>query len=181
LVEAFRRELGKDPAQVGNANEEWIRFRADHTYTQFLRDLRTKFGRKLEISVLVVESNSLGGCLLDWHTWVKEGLVDVLCVVPSIPFNIYPYFDAVHMIKKHVGDKAKVLEFVSCDAGMKGPFPILSETGIPPKPGFALLSVEFALQRGADGVMMWEADSFDGIDYWDVAAAIARKVREYER
>lgn len=178
LVEAFRREFG-DPAHLGNANEKWIRFRADRTYTQFLRDLRDRFGRRLEISVLVLESNNLGGCLLDWQTWAKEKLVDVLCIIPSVPFHVYPYFDAVHIFKKHVGDDVKVLEFVSCDAGMKGAFPIVSEPLIPPKPSFAMLNVEFALQRGADGVMMWEADAFDNTDYWDVAAAIARKVREY--
>jgi hypothetical protein len=182
LVEAFEKERGKDAAAVGNANEEWIRFRADRTYTQYLRDLRARFGQELEVSVLTIEGNNLGGCLFDWQTWAKEGLVDVICPIPgAVPFHAYPFCDAVHIFKKHVGERAKVLEFVGID-GDTGPYALdgMADPAIPPRPAVALWTVETALQRGADGVMFWEADGFDSVDYWEPAAAIARKVREYQ-
>jgi|GEM_PF-3429347 len=181
LVEAFKNERGKDPAKVGNTNEEWLRFRAERTYTQFLRDLRARFGRELEISVLLGDCGNLGGNLLDWHTWVKEGLVDTLCPVPTVSHNVFSYLDTAHMFKRFVGERVKVLEFIPvCDGGTGpcmncGP----DEWGTPPKPGFVLLDVEFALQRGADGVLFWEADSFEIMDYWDAAAEIARKVHQF--
>ena len=182
LVEAFKTESGKDPAVVGNKNEDWIRFRADRTYTQYLRDLKARFGGELEVSVLTIEANNLGGCLFDWQTWAREGLVDVICPVPgAVPFHAYLFCDAVHIFKKHVGDRAKVLEFVGID-GDAGPYALngMADPIIPPRPALALLTVESALGRGADGVMFWEADGFDSVDYWEPAAAIVRKVREYE-
>jgi hypothetical protein len=112
IVEAFRAETGEDPFQISNADERWIRFRAEYN-TRMLREVKdeTRHQPKFDFSVLVFPpavldaggkmyaygdgllnsalntppglDNNLRAALLDVETWSKETLVDAVCPMIS--------------------------------------------------------------------------------------------------
>jgi hypothetical protein len=85
LVEGFRKKFGKDPRQLDEWDECWLRYRS-LAMTEFLRELRReldklgdKLGKRLAISATTFnneQSNLFYG--LDLETWIAEGLIDRL-------------------------------------------------------------------------------------------------------
>ena len=67
---------------VDNADTDWVKFRADMSMTQFLRDLKVvTSSQNIELGVNVFTDRNLERNHLDIQTWISEELVDV----------IYPY------------------------------------------------------------------------------------------
>jgi hypothetical protein len=89
LVDAFRKQTGRDPFAIPNDDPEWLRFRADCN-TDYVRRVRqlirdTKPGVQLGVMVRGIGhggTQHLGDpyreCLLDVSGWAKEGLIDLL-------------------------------------------------------------------------------------------------------
>ena len=89
LVEAFRRETGRDARAIPNDDEAWLRFRADCN-TQYIRRVRELIrATKPEVQLgVMVRGIGHGGtqhrgdpyreCLLDVSGWAREGLIDLL-------------------------------------------------------------------------------------------------------
>ena len=89
LVEKFKAARGKDPHDITNGDESWVRMRAE-PQTEFMREARKLTRaqkRKLPVAVMVghpwhyrgelnkIDGN-LRGLLLDVNTWAREGLMD---------------------------------------------------------------------------------------------------------
>ena len=121
---------GVDPRKVGN-DETWTRLRASY-YTQLMRELRadlSRLGREIEISVATegvwADPDGAYKLMLDWPTWVEEGLVDALhprfwIIDPHYPLS-YPNSDTgswyvdpdrikteISRVKEVVGGKCKI-------------------------------------------------------------------------
>ncbi len=122
---------GIDPRQLDNEDEAWTRQRASY-YTQLMRELRedlSGLGRKIEISVATegvwADPDGAYKLMLDWPTWVEEGLVDTLhprfwIIDPHYPLS-YPNSDTgswhvdparikteISTVKEVVGQRCKV-------------------------------------------------------------------------
>lgn len=94
---------GVAPREIDNDDETWTRLRASY-YTQLMRELREELsglGRKVEISVATegvwADPDGAYKLMLDWPTWVDEGLVDALhprfwIIDPHYPLS-YPNSD----------------------------------------------------------------------------------------
>lgn len=80
----------------------------------------------------------------DYHTWVKEGLVDVLC--PSTIQGRHTYFDVKPYVEAAKGTGVKVVPVV--DSIHWGP----------EMPGPYLMRTRQVYQDGADGVYIYQAD-----------------------
>lgn len=83
-IAEYTEAHGVDPHQIEDEDEAWTRLRASY-YTQLMRELRddlSRLGRKVEISVATegiwADPDSAYKLMLDWPTWVEEGLVDAL-------------------------------------------------------------------------------------------------------
>jgi hypothetical protein len=71
----------------GDGDEDWLRFRADRTFTQFLRETRAALdrlvGRRLPLYIRTVDQpwyNLQIGCDID--TWLRERIVDGIVFGP---------------------------------------------------------------------------------------------------
>jgi uncharacterized lipoprotein YddW (UPF0748 family) len=88
-IERFKKEFGKDPHDLPNDDDRWVRVRAE-PQTLFMRSVReliNKQRKRLPIAVMVghpwhyrgtldpIDGN-LRGLLLDVSTWAKEALMD---------------------------------------------------------------------------------------------------------
>ena len=102
-ISDYTESHGVDPHEIDNDDETWTRLRASY-YTQLMRELNDEFsrlGRKVEISVATegvwADPDSAYKLMLDWPTWVDEGLVDALhprfwIIDPHYPLS-YPVSD----------------------------------------------------------------------------------------
>ena len=89
LVEGFKAKTGKDPRDLPEDNEEYLRYRAGFM-TAFARKVRRAMdergrqrGRKVELLTHVLndeDANLFYG--FDVETWVREGLIDTLIPYP---------------------------------------------------------------------------------------------------
>ena len=122
---------GVDPREIDNNDEAWTRLRASY-YTQLMRELKKELsglGRKVEISVATegvwADPDGAYKLMLDWPTWVDEGLVDALhprfwIIDPHYPLS-YPGSDTgswyvdparitteISKVKEVVGQECKI-------------------------------------------------------------------------
>ena len=130
-IAEYIETYGLDPREINGDDEAWTRLRASY-YTQLMRELRlqlSKLDRTVEISVATegVWADPYGAhkLMLDWPTWVEEGLVDALhprfwIIDPHYPLS-YPnsdtgswYVDAARIkkeisaVKDVVGGRCKI-------------------------------------------------------------------------
>ena len=124
-IAAHTEAHGVDPREIDNDDETWMRLRASY-YTQLMRELRedlSRLGREVEISVATegvwADPDSAYKLMLDWPTWVDEGLVDALhprfwIIDPHYPLS-YPnsetgswYVDPARIKKEIAAVKAVV-------------------------------------------------------------------------
>jgi hypothetical protein len=112
IAEAFKAQTGRDPQQLPNSDEGWIRCRAGYN-TQMIRDIKEEIRNqpKFDFSTLVFPpaaldaegkqyaygdgllnsalntppglDNNLRAALLDVQGWAKDGLVDAICPMIS--------------------------------------------------------------------------------------------------
>ena len=89
IVEAFRKQTGRDPHAIPNDDPAWMRFRADFNtaYVRRVRELirTTKPGVQLGVMVRGIghggaqhQGDPYRECLLDVSGWAREGLIDLL-------------------------------------------------------------------------------------------------------
>ena len=122
---------GVDPRELDNDDEAWTRLRASY-YTQLMKELREELsglGKTVEISVATegvwADPDGAYKLMLDWPTWVDEGLVDALhprfwIMDPHYPLS-YPDSDTgswyvdparitteISKVKEVVGQKCKI-------------------------------------------------------------------------
>ncbi|MFH1007508.1 MAG: family 10 glycosylhydrolase [Candidatus Latescibacterota bacterium] len=86
VVRAYRDKTGKDPYEIPNGDTDWVRFRADATNTQFLRELRIALS-DFPVYAYFMPRGFLSEMLLDVPAWIDAGLVDTLCpsAVSDVP------------------------------------------------------------------------------------------------
>jgi len=88
IVSAFKEKTGRNPFEIPNEDEEWMRFRAD-VNTDYVRRVRRLINQvKPDVKLgVMVRGIGHGGvhkgdpyreCLLDVTGWAKEGLIDLL-------------------------------------------------------------------------------------------------------
>ncbi len=147
-IEAYRDQHGVDPREVDANDEDWARLRAGY-YTQFVRELREdldKTGKNVELSVAVegvwADPATAYKYMIDWPTWVEEGLIDTLhprfWIIEPGYVNSYPNSETgswfvdntriaqeISTIKDVVGDRCEIYGTVICKHD--GPAPPIDE------------------------------------------------------
>ncbi len=143
-LEAYRERYGVDPREVDADDEAWARLRAGY-FTQFVRELREdldRLGRKVELSVATegvwADPSTAYKQMIDWPTWVDEGIIDTLharfwIIDPEYPQS-YPNSETgswlvddariaqeVSAIKEVVGDRCKIYGTVICKHDAEAP------------------------------------------------------------
>ena len=153
LVEGFKKAAGKNPQEVENGDDAWVKFRST-PQTLFMREVR-KWLRKVPLTAMVghpwhyrgeidkIDGN-LKGLLLDVAGWAREGLVDAL-----VPAGYYrdggDAVKACEALKKETGGRVDVWSF----AWVPQNIPDLNETWA--KAG----------KSDARQILFWEADYID--------------------
>ncbi|MCK5381935.1 MAG: family 10 glycosylhydrolase, partial [Candidatus Latescibacteria bacterium] len=86
VIQEYREKTGRDPYEIPNGDTDWVRFRAEATNTQFLRELRLALPG-YPLYAYFLPRGFLSEMLLDVPGWIKEGLVDALCpcAVTDVP------------------------------------------------------------------------------------------------
>ena len=82
VIDDYVQHHSTDPRTLPNSDERWLLHRASYL-TRFLREVRKTLietGKVYGLMALVRDHNSLPKALLDWETWVEEGLIDELSV-----------------------------------------------------------------------------------------------------
>lgn len=154
-LEQFRAKYGVDPHSVPNADDRWVRLRAE-PQTLFMRDahaLIRQQRRRLLIAVLVQHpwgyrgsptdtpyKDNLRGLLLDTPTWAKEGLMDAVVAAGYYRPGGTPEaaYDAV---RQETGGRVPVWLFGWI--GSRDQF---------------LADVQLAKRLGAPQLLLWESD-----------------------
>lgn len=157
LVETFRAKHEKDPNQIPNGDEAWVRWRAQ-PQTEFMRAVRKRVRehkRKLPISVLVghpwhyrgevnkIDGN-LRGLLLDLQTWSREGLIDA-CVAAGYYRDGGNAELACKALRKETENKIDVWTYA----------------WVPSNANEARQSFATAEKVNANQILFWEADYID--------------------
>ena len=190
-IEVYKEQHGVDPREVDADDEAWARLRAGY-YTQFVRELREdldKTGKNVELSVATEgvwsDPATAYKYMIDWPTWVEEGLIDTLhprfWIIEPGYVKSYPnsetgswYVDAARIaqeistIKQTVGDRCKIYGTVICKHDMPAP-PIGELT--PP----IMESAKAILEAGSDAFGIYtDAQVMAHDEFWDCLNTIHR-------
>jgi len=160
LVEGFRREFGKDPRELDEWDESWLRYRCG-PMTEFVRELRqeldqigSRLGKRLALSATTfptAQGNLFYG--LDLERWIAEGLVDRLT-----PYGITRLMHPVDM-----GYYVRLTQNTSCHLWPHLPVGSLKSRTL------ALFSTAAECRQkaleyyeaGAEGLAIWDMNSLD--------------------
>jgi uncharacterized lipoprotein YddW (UPF0748 family) len=167
-VQAFEKEYGYSPFDVDNSDPNWIRFRCGYL-TTFVRDLRAKLDQlprpvPLTLSIIAADPSD-PDCyvkvLRDWPTWVREGLIDAVCLW----FREFIDLDAIPQQTRQAA------EFID------GRCPLVAELstyhrGALTTPEALRAAALRARQGGAAAVAVYRADSIEAQDLWPVVKEI---------
>lgn len=178
LVEAFKREVGRDPHKLENHDPRWVEFRAE-PQTLFMRaahKLIKAKSRRLPISMMghhpwsyrgatpLIDGN-LNGLLLDVRTWAREGLIDE--AVAAGYFS--PHVKA--------GTPREAVEYLRTEVG--GQCNVWLYWWLPPTVVDFRASVRMAETVGARQLLYWESDYLDLPERASDAGKLAATMAEY--
>ena len=145
VVEAYREKTGRDPLEPRESvSEEWLRFRADITFTRLLREMRAALREMgdFEFTVRTFLDPRLAlqyGC--DVAAWAREGIIDTLIAAPCY-MGAQPAPYDIRALRKLIGPKVKLIVKV-------WRFNSMAES--------ENLAAEI-YDQGADGVLLYQSD-----------------------
>ena len=145
VVEAYREETGRNPLDPAESvSEEWLRFRANMTFTQLLREMRATLQEMgdFEFTVRTFLDPRMAlqyGC--DVKTWAEEGIIDTLVAAPCY-MTAQPAELDIRELREIVGPDIKL--FIKTWR-----FQCMSE-------GEDLSAQVY--DQGADGVLLYQSD-----------------------
>lgn len=158
LVKEFKDRYGKDPHDVANGDERWVRLRAE-PQTVFMRAARALIQEhrpRLPLAVMVAHpwvyrgfldpiDGNLRGMLLDVAAWAKEGLMD-----SAAPAGYYrpggTPEKAYHALKQETAGRVDVWYYGWVPSSV------------------AQFEADFQAAKGvgAKEILLWEADHIEG-------------------
>ena len=158
LVEAFQKQHSRNPCEIPNNDESWVRFRAQ-PQTVFMRDAHKLIKAKnnnLPIAVMGYAAwawrgytphinGNLYGLLIDVETWAKEGLID-----EAVAWNL---------VFTPGGSPEKVYRYTHAEVGEHCNVWLYWE--LPPNAEDFTKSIELAQKVGAKQMLYWESDYMD--------------------
>ena len=186
----FKEAHGVNPRTLDNADELWTRFRAGY-YTQFVRELRedlSNLGRKVTVSVATggvwADPDGAYKLMVDWPTWVEEGLIDELhpkfwITDPYYPLS-YPASETgswyvtperikkeISTVRETVGDKCLIYGTAECKNGGGG-------VQIDDLTGRIVDAADAVMEAGSDGFSIYtDAHVMSYDEFWESLARIS--------
>lgn len=120
MVEAFRKETGKDANEIEPDDWDWLKFRARYI-TYFIQELRyelAQYGREVEISVYVGPDwkAALASVVHDWREWVYMGIVDKV-VLGLYSRDYQSFYEGVRLARETAPPRTKVCILLACQGG----------------------------------------------------------------
>jgi hypothetical protein len=157
LVKAYKTTHGKDPHEIPNGDESWVRMRAQ-PQTEFMREARKLASaqkRKMPIAVMVSHpwhyrgemnkiDGNMRGLLLDVNTWAREGLMDAAVAAGYYRNGGTPEM-AFRALKKETGGRVDVWSYA----------------WVPQSVGDFQRDFALAQNMSAKEILFWEADYID--------------------
>ena len=189
-IKAYKNRFGIDPREIDNADEEWTRLRAGYV-TQFVRELRgdlSNLGVDVEISVATegvwADPSGAYKLMVDWPTWVEEGLIDVLyprfwTIDPQYPLS-YPLSDtgSWQVTSSRIGEEmSKVQAVVGDKCQVYGTLIFKNGGGTPMIDDLAnqmTMGAKAVVEAGATGFGVYTDHSVMDTDvFWDTLKRIS--------
>lgn len=172
MVEAFRKETGKDANAIPPTDWDWLKFRARYI-TMFITELRNElaqYGREVEISVYVAADwkEALEQVVHDWREWVYMGIVDRI-MIGLYTRDFKGLYEAARLARETCPDRTKVCMMIACQGGNLNT-PEMLEKG-----------AEVCFAAGADEVGIYRDDAIVSLDLWDTIGDIATRHKRIRR
>ena len=156
LIDGFQKQFGKDPRQLDEWDEQWLRYRA-WPMTEFVRELRreldvvgAKLGKRLAISATsfpTAAGNLFYG--LDVEGWIAEGLLDRLT-----PYGISRAMDFVDL-PYHMN----ITKGTSCSFWPH--LPVVPSMSVCQTAALARAKALEYYDDGAQGLAIWDLNGLD--------------------
>jgi len=165
MVEAFKKETGRDAHAIAPDDWQWLKFRAGFI-TRFISELREELAQldhPVEVSVFVNADwrENMKSTLQDWRTWTRMGIVDMLHLgiytrdLPTI-------YEAVRTAKQTCPQRVKIDMMLCCWGGNLN------------TPELLMKGAQIALAAGPDQLTIYRGDSIDQLGLWDTIGDISR-------
>ena len=171
-IQALEALHGKTAATVANDDAEWIELRCGYV-TTFMRDLRRlldNWQERVQVTVTVVARSldSYRNVFQDWPSWVKEGLVDGVCLWFRSA-DLGAVCRQTAEAKEITQGRCALIAELSCyHASALGTADLL------------LTAARRARDAGADAVGVYRADAVEAAVLWPVVEEINREINGWE-
>jgi len=160
MVEAFKKETGKDPAIIAPDDWDWLKFRAKYI-TMFICELRRELVQldwPVELSIYIDCPNwekDVKARLRDWRDWVRMGILDKISL--GVYSRSFPaIYEGIRQVREVCPDHVKVGIMVASWGGNLNNPELLKKAA---EVSFAADVDEFSNFRGAsiERLQLWEA------------------------
>ncbi len=167
MLAEFEAHSRRRALHIPNDDPEWLSFRAEYV-TKFMRELREAVKARdaaapVTATMLARERDGYVKVLLDWETWVAEGLLDEMYVW----FRATSDLDEVERLTREAveaaGGRLPVIAELSCyhPGSLQWPDPLVE-------------AARRALGVGASAVGVYGSDAVEQLDLWDAIKRISR-------
>lgn len=181
----YQAEYGVDPINIPNHTDNWVQYRCDNGWTQFFRDIKAEFP-DIPVVAMVYEydpATARRGDLLDWETWLADGLVDGLCFLLNNEDGGWMCGGDWNDLPNPHSKARTVMEQRKLDiAGRAKLIAGIFNYGITSPSVFESLS-NYAYQGGADELMWWETGTLQSADLstGDIRSTVAESSENHFR
>ena len=166
MVQEFIQAHGKNPMEIPNDDEDWMRFRSNYV-TTFLSELRDriKISRPeavLSSTIIAQETSDYLKLLQDWPTWIDRGLVDEFYLWFRTNSNLKDLERQMAHVAKINSNRVPLIAELSC-----------YHPGSFQQPEMLLEAARVALDNGADAVGVYRSHAIEQLDLWSVLEKIS--------
>jgi len=168
MVEAFKKETGKDPAKIPSDDWDWLKFRSRHI-ALFITELRYELAQldwPVEVSVYVGPDwkKDLQGSMRDWRDWVRMGIIDKLCL-GMYSRDFQSFYQGVLQARETCPARIKINIMIACWGGNLSTPELL-------KKGF-----EVSFAADADEVSIYRGDAINRLGLWQTIGEISAQYK----
>jgi len=168
MVEAFKKETGRDANKIAPDDEQWLQFRSKYI-TMFISELRyelAQLDRPIELSVYVGPDwkEALTNVVHNWRDWVRMGIIDKVCL-GLYSRDFASFYEGVLQARSTCPDRTMVSIIIACWGGNLYT-PELLKKGA---------DVSFAAD--ADELVVYRGDAIEYLNIWPTIGEISRKYK----
>jgi len=169
MVATFKKETGKDPAQIPADDWDWLKFRSKYI-TLFISELRYELAQLDRPVTLGVKVNpnwqdDLRSTMRDWRDWTKMGIVDTLALgIYSRDFS--SFYDGIRKTIQNCPKHIKVCIVIACYGGNLNTPELLKK------------GADVCFAAGVDRLGIYRGDVIDRLKLWKTIGEISTQYKK---